>query len=669
MTSYTIQSVIKELCNMMSSRPNLSVMPKQLQDILAMLKLNAPFIESASIYKLEGSRLNLLCYSGPMLPPEALEFKSGQPEDSIHNTSFFQKNPTYTCSLRADESYWGTMAFIFQAHEPDSFFLQELDLISQMVSNLISQAYAEDQINLYFQITHSLNGMRDISQLFPILVRQLSKIIGFEAVLLTINEMYEPRFMKSCIYTHEQGMGNPLTVRHLFANSTTDERLRQKNTYFGPSFSSVEDDYVASFMTEPMKSVIRIPIRSDQFSLGVLHVYSSQVNHYLDKEAYELNHLISQFLPAVHHLYTFECRSYRTHFNQTAQLLEMKVFSQLNWNEGSKKVSRLTKRFLELDDILVWYMDSEQLILRNIADENLNFSFIDSHIISNVFFQKKSVFFNHLEDLGYISKHLAAYKAKSVLICPLIDSENQVIGLAMMIDRMQTDRFNSAFSQLCDRYISPKGARVGLEMTHYNLRQSNLAMVKALTIALDKKDAETQGHSERVVLYTLAIARQLKLPDMLIEQIKWGALLHDIGKIGIPDAILLKPGKLTADEWGIMKTHPSLGFEMLKDIKFLEDSLDIVLYHHERIDGKGYPQQLKGDEIPIGARIFAIADTFDAITSDRPYRKAQSIQTARVIIRECTATQFCGTCVEAFLEISDSELLKIKENYHKIYNK
>src|SRR5271156_1667424 len=162
-----------------------------------------------------------------------------------------------------------------------------------------------------------------------------------------------------------------------------------------------------------------------------------------------------------------------------------------------------------------------------------------------------------------------------------------------------------------------------------NLEKSYDITLAALGDALDLKDKETEGHSRRVTAYTIAIARKMGLPKEEINVIARGAFLHDIGKMAIPDAILSKPGKLTPDEQAVMREHCVRGYAMLKKIPFLERAAEIVFSHQEHYDGGGYSQGLKGDGIPLGARIFAVADTLDAITSDRPYRKAKSFAEAR----------------------------------------
>ncbi|MCS7066746.1 MAG: response regulator, partial [Fimbriimonadales bacterium] len=193
------------------------------------------------------------------------------------------------------------------------------------------------------------------------------------------------------------------------------------------------------------------------------------------------------------------------------------------------------------------------------------------------------------------------------------------------------------------------------------VQRSYRATLEALLAALDTRDTETEGHSERVAAYTMQIAHRLNLPEEELPHIERGALLHDIGKIGVPDHILYKPGPLTPDEWEIMKQHPVIGYRMCMKVEMLRPAAPIVLHHHERWDGKGYPHGLSGEEIPLGARIFAIADTLDAMTSDRPYRKALSFAQAREEIERCAGSQFDPELVRVFLELPEEELRTIRE--------
>lgn len=182
-----------------------------------------------------------------------------------------------------------------------------------------------------------------------------------------------------------------------------------------------------------------------------------------------------------------------------------------------------------------------------------------------------------------------------------------------------------------------------------------------LTTALDLRDTETQCHSRRVALYAKRLAQQLNLDPAAIIDVEHGALLHDIGKIGVSDTILLKPGKLTEEEWEEMRRHSEYGYRIIKDIPFLGDARRIVLQHHERWDGQGYPGKLKGEQIHIGARIFAVIDTYDAMTSDRPYRKALPHEVAVEELIKMRGSQFDPCVVDAWLDIPESEIRQMRD--------
>jgi putative nucleotidyltransferase with HDIG domain len=184
-----------------------------------------------------------------------------------------------------------------------------------------------------------------------------------------------------------------------------------------------------------------------------------------------------------------------------------------------------------------------------------------------------------------------------------------------------------------------------------DLEHSYDVTLEALGDALDLKDSETEGHSKRVTAYTIALARAMEVAPAEIKVIARGAFLHDIGKMAIPDEILRKPGTLTGDEQDVMREHCARGYHMLRKIPFLAGAAEIVFCHQEHFDGSGYPSSLRASEIPIGARIFAVADALDAITSDRPYRRARSFDTAREEILRCSGTQFDPAVVEVFLKI------------------
>jgi putative nucleotidyltransferase with HDIG domain len=195
-----------------------------------------------------------------------------------------------------------------------------------------------------------------------------------------------------------------------------------------------------------------------------------------------------------------------------------------------------------------------------------------------------------------------------------------------------------------------------------NLQRANLdlnlaydATIEGWSRAMDLRDHETEGHTLRVTDLTLKLARVMRISESQLTAIRRGALLHDIGKMGVPDAILLKEGDLTDEEWVLMRKHPQLAYDMLVPIAYLKDALEIPYWHHEKWDGTGYPQGLKGDRIPLVARIFAIVDVWDALTNDRTYRKKWTNLKARQYMKEQSGKHFDPQVVEAFLKIIEKE--------------
>ncbi len=194
-------------------------------------------------------------------------------------------------------------------------------------------------------------------------------------------------------------------------------------------------------------------------------------------------------------------------------------------------------------------------------------------------------------------------------------------------------------------------ANVTLNTTLEKLYLNYRATLRALAAALEARDVETKGHSERVVAYCLLLGKQIGLVNRELITLEHGALLHDIGKIGVPDAILLKRGSLTEDEWSYMRRHVEYGAQILRGIDFLEGATQIVAQHHERFDGSGYPSRLEGDLICLGARIFAVADAVDAITSDRPYRASRPFEAAAEELLNCSGKHFDPEIVKAFTSV------------------
>ena len=206
-----------------------------------------------------------------------------------------------------------------------------------------------------------------------------------------------------------------------------------------------------------------------------------------------------------------------------------------------------------------------------------------------------------------------------------------------------------------------------LKDTYEQLEKSYMESIEVLRQTVDAKDQYTRGHSDRVADYSVLIGKYMGLDEEDLKTLKIGGLFHDIGKIGVPDHILLKPGKLTDDEYSEIKNHPSIGAHILSTATIFSNLIPIVKHHHERYDGRGYPSRLAGNEIPFLARIAAVADTYDAMTSRRPYRDALPLEVVRAEIEKCSGTQFDPEIAKVFLDLLDNhydEIEVIQNSYY-----
>ena len=232
------------------------------------------------------------------------------------------------------------------------------------------------------------------------------------------------------------------------------------------------------------------------------------------------------------------------------------------------------------------------------------------------------------------------------------------VGRALQHRRLIIE--NRSYQRNLEQLVEERTAQLSGALSQ--LEQSYDDTLEALGSALDLKDAETEGHCQRVTAFTISIAKALPVPNPYLPVLARAAFLHDIGKMAIPDGILRKPGPLDDNEKQIMRKHCEIGYNMLIRIPFLRDAAEIVLAHQEFFDGSGYPRALRGEQIPLGARIFTIADSLDAMISDRPYRKALPLNHAREEIRRCAGTQFDPKMVDVFMSIPEQHWVELREN-------
>lgn len=253
--------------------------------------------------------------------------------------------------------------------------------------------------------------------------------------------------------------------------------------------------------------------------------------------------------------------------------------------------------------------------------------------------------------------------ARQLLAVPL-QRQEQVLGCLFALDK-QEGEFNSVDSKLLSSIANEAAIYLENARLFEDVHGLMMGLLHSLTSAVDAKDTYTCGHSQRVALVSRHIARQIGLGERDIEQVYMAGLLHDVGKIGVPEAVLQKPGRLTPEEFELIKRHPEIGARILQDVKQIQGIIPGVLHHHERYDGKGYPGGLAGEAIPLMGRIICLADCFDAMTSSRTYRKGLPLEVAMTEIRRCSGTQFDPRLSEVFLQMTPDGLRELLRDYQQ----
>lgn len=244
------------------------------------------------------------------------------------------------------------------------------------------------------------------------------------------------------------------------------------------------------------------------------------------------------------------------------------------------------------------------------------------------------------------------------MICVPMRLKDRVVGVLQVLNRTGDIPFNDHDLETLENVANQAVSAIENARLYENIQKVYLSTIEVLATAIDAKDPYTQGHSRRVTQYSVAIAEEMNLPPKEVENIRYAGLLHDVGKIGIKDSIIRKPGRLTDEEYAIIKKHPAIGAKILRPVDFLADKIPGVLHHHEYYDGRGYPDHLTGTTIPLAGRIICVADAFDAMTTNRPYRKGLSVKTAVGELQKFSGKQFDPECVEAFLKAFDRKLFQ-----------
>ncbi|HJX13927.1 MAG TPA: HD domain-containing phosphohydrolase [Dehalococcoidales bacterium] len=235
------------------------------------------------------------------------------------------------------------------------------------------------------------------------------------------------------------------------------------------------------------------------------------------------------------------------------------------------------------------------------------------------------------------------------LICAPLAVHRKILGVIEVLNKLDGTEFGEQDMEAVVSVATTAAMAIENTRLHQTVLEAYKGTITALAAAIDAKDPYTRGHSQRVMEYSLTAGVAMGLTADETETLEYASIMHDVGKIAVDSLILNKPGSLTPEEWGIIREHPTVGANILKGIPFLEHASELVLYHHEKYNGGGYPRGIKGDDIPLGARIIAVADAFDTMTTDRSYRSALTVEHAIGELHDCVGTQFCPEAVKAFI--------------------
>ncbi|MCK5242427.1 GAF domain-containing protein [bacterium] len=414
-------------------------------------------------------------------------------------------------------------------------------------------------------------------------------------------------------------------------------------------------------ITRECKSKMCVPLWSKKKLVGIITVESSTPNTYLHNDLELFCTLGSQASEVLQNLEIYE--ELRTKADHLSLLFEVGKNIGTIYNlrtlfetilERAMQVMKARRGFL-----LIYDKTADELRIRASIGQNINLGKnavqVDCGIAGWVFKKARSVLIPNVKKSTLFDPYNdQIYTGRDLMACPL-NIRKKVFGVICLNDRIGAKQFSQEDLDLFSALASQATIAIENVELYASIRRDYLNAIKALAAAVDAKDHYTHGHSHKVMVYATSISQAMGLNEKDIEKVKYGALLHDVGKIGISEAVLNKPSKLTPKEIDTIAMHPILGVSIAQNIESLKDLIPTILYHHERYSGGGYPEGKAGNSIPLGARIVAVADAWDVMTSDRAYRKALPISVAVSELKKCAGTQFDPEIVEIFLESLERE--------------
>ena len=402
-----------------------------------------------------------------------------------------------------------------------------------------------------------------------------------------------------------------------------------------------------------IQSVLAVPLYSSQKVIGVINAESADVDSFSEGDLRLLSTIAGQIGTAIEKLRLFEAEKMQRGQAETLQEVAAILSGAADISKVADLILEELNRVVPFESASIQIIDGEDLVISAVGGQlpknsvGFRLPILENKFARPMLEDHRTVFY---EDISLHPGWLVApgtEKIKSWIGAPLI-ARGKCIGI-LTVDGYEINQFNHEDAQLVTSFAIHAGIAIENSRMFKEIEESYSQTVSALANAIDVRDSYINGHSQRLANFAIEIGRILQCDESAIEDIYWGALLHDIGKIGVPDEILNKPSKLTEEEFEVIKQHPAIGERIIEPIKKLAHLGPIIRAHQEKHDGSGYPDKLKGNEIPLASRIIAVADAFVAMTDDRVYRKAVSVEKALNEIKRSSGIQFDPEVVDAFM--------------------
>ncbi len=417
-----------------------------------------------------------------------------------------------------------------------------------------------------------------------------------------------------------------------------------------------------------IKNVVTVPLLKKGKLFGLIEIYNkkTQVKRFLKEDFSLMCSLMDNITVIIEKSFLFDCSEKKVEELKKLFRATEIVYSSLDLRVVLNTIMSLAMQLLNAEATSVLLIDEEKGELSFVAapgeiEKNLE----------EIHLRKGEGIAGWVAENGKILlipdvsreprfaervDHISGFKTKSILCIPL-KVGNKIVGVIEAINKKKKSNFTADDIRLCSSLAKQSAMAIEKAKLYKDMEDLFLSTIKSIAEAIDAKDPYTRGHCERIRKYTVLIANSLELSEKEKRNVEIAALLHDVGKIGVPEAVLRKEGRLTEKEWAKIKKHPEMGAQILNSIKQLEEVIPYIRHHQEKFDGTGYPDGLKGREIPLASRIIAVVDTFDAMTSERPYRQnifSDEMALKEIEIKACS--QFDPRCVQAFFSVYHREL-------------